>query len=311
MLGLVVWLGAPFWIAHADAYYVCTLSNASFSCTNAAGQPTALPDGVSYSLTGGARLLPVAGADISCRIPKAPVLTLKKALGSNRANATDQFTVQIRDGDQLVQSADTDGTGSAVSGGSTGPTTLVVGKTYTLSEVGKAGSNTLLGQYSSRLSCVNAWGVSGTVLPTEPGGSLTPQAGDEISCTLSNTAVGATVQLSQVLSFTAHRYPVVVTYQGGNGWAERRLSSPSNAEVSSDVQTLSELNQATQFRLTLPIPWMLRQVNCSDANAAVSGNPSGSFAAPNTGDSFSLDASFVRAGAKLQCTAALFAPFPY
>ena len=145
---------------------------------------------------------PVYGDSISCTItntPKAPVLTLRKALGSDRANAADQFTVQIKNGATVVKSADTSGTGSQVSGGTTGVTTLAAGTTYTLTEVPLAGGTTNLAQYTSTLSCVNALAGSTTVLPTTVGGTLTPSVGDDISCTITNTAKAPVLRLNKAL----------------------------------------------------------------------------------------------------------------
>ena len=145
---------------------------------------------------------PVYGDSISCTItntPKAPVLTLRKALGSDRANAADQFTVQIKNGATVVKSADTSGTGSQVSGGTTGVTTLAAGTTYTLTEVPLAGGTTNLAQYTSTLSCVNALAGSTTVLPTTVGGTLTPGVGDDISCTITNTAKAPVLRLNKAL----------------------------------------------------------------------------------------------------------------
>lgn len=145
---------------------------------------------------------PVYGDSISCTItntPKAPVLTLRKALGSSRANAADQFTVQIKNSASVVKSADTFGAGSQVSGGTTGVTTLAVGTTYTLTEVPLAGGTTNLAQYTSTLSCVNALAGSTTVLPTTVGGTLTPGVGDDISCTITNTAKAPVLRLNKAL----------------------------------------------------------------------------------------------------------------
>ncbi|UVO55709.1 hypothetical protein [Sphingomonas sp. SUN039] len=156
------------------------------SCTNSnAGSPTVLPTNLtttSYVLGSIAY-----GDAITCTFVNAPQprIALSKALSGNRVFNTDQFTVQIKNGATVVASATTTGTGATVSTGTTGVQQVVTATAYTLTEIAAGTTNTLL--YGGALSCTNAYGVSGTVLPTTVGGTVTPDWGDNIACTLTNT----------------------------------------------------------------------------------------------------------------------------
>lgn len=115
-----------------------------------------------------------------------PRLTLRKALGSGgRRFGTDQFTVRIRDGASVVASSTTSGTGTTVNGGNTGVVQLVAGTSYTLDEI--AAGTTNLGNYTATMSCTNATSGTGTTLPTTVPGTIVPQLGDRITCTITNT----------------------------------------------------------------------------------------------------------------------------
>jgi len=160
--------------------------SARLTCTNSnAGSPTVLPNNVattSYVLGSIAY-----GDAIMCTFVNTPQprVSLSKALSGNRVFNTDQFTVQIRNGATVVASATTTGTGATVSTGTTGVRQVTAATAYTLTEIAAGSTNTLL--YGGALSCTNAYGVSGTTLPTTVGGTLTPTWGDNITCTLTNT----------------------------------------------------------------------------------------------------------------------------
>ncbi len=156
----------------------------SISCSNSkSGSPTVLPSGIGTSFT----ITPVNGDVISCTFTNSPKpkLTLVKSVAS-RAQATDQFTVSIRNGPSPVASATTSGTGTSVS---TGATTVTAGTTYTLTDAMAAGSGSVIGQYLPTIVCTNATGGSATVLPTGGGTSfsITPANNDSITCTITNT----------------------------------------------------------------------------------------------------------------------------
>ncbi|WP_330166581.1 beta strand repeat-containing protein [Comamonas koreensis] len=163
----------------------------SYACTNATAGGTSVAPGTGTTLT----LTPQAGDAITCTFtntPIAPRLTLAKSIVS-RALASDQFTVAISNGGP---SASTTGTSTTAS---TTAFTATAGTSYTLSESVLAGAN--LSRYTSSYSCSNA-GVAGTVMPSGTGTSfsLVPQAGDNISCSFSNTAIAPKLTVNTVVS---------------------------------------------------------------------------------------------------------------
>ncbi len=129
----------------------------------------------------------------------APTLTVAKQIVS-RASTTDQFTVNIKNsgGTTTYASATTSGTGLIA----TSPTyTATPGTTYLFDESASAGTGFAL--YSKRYSCTNAYAASSTVLPAASGTSftLTPQAGDAITCTFVNDPTPtASLTLQKVVS---------------------------------------------------------------------------------------------------------------
>ena len=191
---------------------------------------TSLGDIFSY-LTGLVGCIPCAAQqsfvlfDVSMiDVTQSPTLTVQKALGaSGRANALDQFIVQILQGSTVVNSAansTTTGSGSTVTSGTgtTGVTSLVAGTSYTLNEVMAPGSVSGLGQYSGALSCTNT-ASGGTSIPVTPGVAFAPQLGDVISCTLTNTPK-AVITLNKALGGSGRigstdQFGVVIFDQNG------------------------------------------------------------------------------------------------
>lgn len=174
------------------------------TCTNSSVSSTPLPSGVvTTSYDFGALQF---GDNVQCTFTNTayPHLSLSKALAtSGRRFGSDQFTLNILDGTAVVATTTTTGTGATVTNGSTPQYQGTAGTAYALAELG-AGS-TSLDQYTSTMACTNAWGGSSTALPNAPGGSVTPQMGDVISCTITNTRRGSNATLaitktSQVIS---------------------------------------------------------------------------------------------------------------
>lgn len=164
-----------------------SLYRASLTCTNGnSGSSTVLPTNVvttSYSL-GSLQF----GDAIQCIFTNAafPHISVGKALGTGgRLYAGDQFTTRIMNGSTVVANATTSGTTTTVTGGNTGLTQVVAGTTYSVDEV--AAGTTTLSLYTATQSCTNAAIGSTTILPTAVPGSITPQLGDVITCTITNT----------------------------------------------------------------------------------------------------------------------------
>ena len=176
----------------------------SLTCTNSTSSSTPLPSGVittNYSF--GALQF---GDLVTCTFTNTvfPHLQLTKALAtSGRRFNTDQFVMQINQGSTTVATTTTTGTGATITNGTTPQVMVSAGTPHVFTEVGSG--STSLTQYTAAMTCTNAFAGSSTTLPTTVGGTVTPQMGDVISCTITNTrrATNATLTLvktSSVLS---------------------------------------------------------------------------------------------------------------
>jgi uncharacterized repeat protein (TIGR01451 family) len=116
-------------------------------------------------------------------------ITLNKVLGALRADATDQFTVQIGTTSTAgtVREATTSGTGVGQQA-STGALAVTTGTTYYLRDTMAAGSaSTLAGAYTASINCTRN-GTAFTPAGTSPTWNVTPVANDQIVCAVTNTA---------------------------------------------------------------------------------------------------------------------------
>nr|WP_197474672.1 DUF11 domain-containing protein [Deinococcus puniceus] len=162
-------------------------------------------------------------ATATFRVLAQPTLTLTKTIAvPGRNAATDQFTVQIKNGNTITASATTTGSNSTAS---TSATTLAAGTTYTLTEIMATGPSTLA-DYSTAITCTNANTGSATVLPNPSSVgqsfSITPNGNDVITCNLTNTSKIANLSItnsdgvSSILTGTKTTYTVRVTNGGPN-----------------------------------------------------------------------------------------------
>ncbi len=124
-----------------------------------------------------------------------PHLTLQKALGAGgRLFDTDQFVLNMQQGATTIATATTTGTGSTIMTGATPQTQVTAGTAYSVSEA-STGSTTMA-QYTAALACANVWTASPTMLPTTLPGTVMPQMGDVITCTITNTKRANNVTLT-------------------------------------------------------------------------------------------------------------------
>lgn len=242
-----------------------------------------------------------------------PSITVAKVLaGSGRINSTDQFTVSIQQAGVVrndTAHSTTQGSGSAVSTGTgtTGTFTATANTVYTLNEAGSGGAN--LPQYNASLTCSNAMADSTTVLPASLKQAFTPQGNDVITCTISNVPAPASLVVTQKAIVTApatFNPPVTFSYTGNNGWTPQPLSNPVVNAVNRGVaQNLAALNAATSLAVAVPgseAGWHIVSIRCTDANAAVSGNPPPpTVLASSTTNTVTVPANYVVANAALQC----------
>ncbi|GAA3680175.1 hypothetical protein GCM10022237_44190 [Nocardioides ginsengisoli] len=179
--------------------------DATLTCVDATGATSGLPNGAAY--TGSNSVVPATGAKITCTITntaKPPTLRLTKTLGNARAADTDEFTVGIRTGSATgtvvssTTNATTSGSGATVDPGTgtTGVYTATAGTTYYLTE--RAAGTTDLTSYGKKITCTDASGLQ-SGLPTgatfTDALTITPVAGAQIACVLTNTVTRQDVYL--------------------------------------------------------------------------------------------------------------------
>ena len=128
--------------------------------------------------------------DTTCTFTNAlqPQLRLQKALPDGRVAAADQFTLTIA-GTGGPAAVTTTGSGTTATGVAT-IAAATIGNSYTLSEaLVSGGGGSVLADYTSTYACTNT--RSGGQAPSSNGSSitLTPVAGDNLTCTFSNAAV--------------------------------------------------------------------------------------------------------------------------
>lgn len=171
----------------------------SLTCTNAtSGSPTVMPTNVVTTAFNFGTL--AFGDRVTCLYTQTPRphLTLTKALGSGgRQFNSDQFIMEVRQGSSVVATTTTTGSGTTMTTASTPQYQATAGTAYGLFERGSGATS--LAQYTAALACTNANASSTTALPNTVGGSVTPQLGDVIACTLTNTrrAANATLSISK------------------------------------------------------------------------------------------------------------------
>ena len=172
---------------------------------NSVQDPSTLPTDAPIGT--GPSVVPVPGSWISCTITNRadpPTIELDKALQGPRVNSADQFTMRILADDQatVLDQATTSGTGPDVVGGTAVLSPAAAGQTYYLDEM-PAGT-TDLRQYSTVISCADANDVQEglpTDLPLAGYLLVVPRMGAAISCTVTNTAMPPTLDLSKALGY--------------------------------------------------------------------------------------------------------------
>ncbi|MDA7417544.1 hypothetical protein PGB34_14340 [Xenophilus arseniciresistens] len=159
----------------------------SAATTNASGNISALPVNLVNGVTD--QCLGISTT--------APTITLQKALGgTGRISGGDQFSLSGT-GTGAPAAVTTTGTGAAVSSAAY-TITATPGTAYALTEAMAAGSSSLLTQYSQAVSCTNTGPTNVSSINSLPI-NVTPQVGDAVSCTVTNTPKPATLSLQKAL----------------------------------------------------------------------------------------------------------------
>ncbi|MDD4929563.1 MAG: GEVED domain-containing protein [Gallionella sp.] len=184
-------------LANYTSTYSCINANAG-GTPNSSGTLTGAPVR-SFTVT------PVYNDQITCTITNTSVtatISLIKKLATARFAATDQFTVQIKEGAAVVNSttnSTTSGTGTVTNLtspdlGITGIYTALAGHTYALTEIAAGTPLADMTKYGTTLNCTNNGvqmsspllnGSSAIDLLNPP--TIVPAAGDAIVCTMTNT----------------------------------------------------------------------------------------------------------------------------
>ena len=203
--------GVTYTLTEASASGSTPIANYStfIDCINTRndGPFTVLPDGAGQSFN----FTPKHGDNVTCTLNNGPAqITLRKVLINNRTIDTNQFTMQIRSGTTVLNSAimsTTAGQGDTVTPGSgtTDITYVAGGGTYELREIASGG--TTMTNYETRIDCTNAKVGSTTVLPSTPLGTfnstqsynITPATGDIIDCVFSNKRTAPRIRIAKVL----------------------------------------------------------------------------------------------------------------
>jgi uncharacterized repeat protein (TIGR01451 family) len=140
-----------------------------------------------------------------------------------RADAADQFTVSLLQGASTLASAATSGAGTSAS---TGAVLLASGTGYTLRDALSAGP-TPFARYLKSIACVANPGSSGALpAPAGPSGTgpvdwtLTPNAGNDLTCTIRNRAALTGLRINKTDSQTTYtpgvdrEYTLIVNNDG-------------------------------------------------------------------------------------------------
>ena len=159
-----------------------------------------------------------SATDTDTVVPR-PVLTLQKAIGSpGRVASGDQFALSGT-GTGAPAAVNTTGTGTAVTSAAYS-FTATAGTAYTLNEAMASGSTSVLARYSQTVACSNNGPTVVTGFTTMPI-SVTPVAGDAISCIVTNTPKKSPViTIRKALGgnrLSANDQFVVQYVNGGNG----------------------------------------------------------------------------------------------
>jgi uncharacterized repeat protein (TIGR01451 family) len=231
--------------------------------------------------------------------PKAPTISLQKAMGGvGRIAATDQFRLAIT-GTGAPPAADTTGAGAAIISAALS-FTATSASPYVLNETMAAGSVSLLTQYAQVVACANSLSVVNggtdvstlTSLPI----NVTPHNGDNISCTITNTPKLPTVQLTKISNGGVGTF----NFSGGNGFGTDAIPTVTpGIGVSGAIKTLTAFGTVTTITETIPVGWFVASGTCTGTAAAnVTFNP----LATATTATITLNAAATAAGNVLGCT---------
>ncbi|MGI5951839.1 MAG: SpaA isopeptide-forming pilin-related protein [Brooklawnia sp.] len=166
-----------------------------------------------------------ANQSVACEFTNTPksTLALSKTLSGGRVAASDQFTIQVRQGGSdgsVVAQSTTAGQGTTVSSGTGVIARMDVesNQQYTITEA--AGPGVDASKYTPRLTCTDANGQTSNLpnaqaLDPTAGISLNLKPGSKVSCSLDNYGEGASIGLGEGLTCkTGEIYGIASQYPG-------------------------------------------------------------------------------------------------
>ncbi len=232
-------------------------------------------------------------------------VSTNKLLPAGRANSADQFTygAQATSNGSILASVTSTGAGNGPFGAAVA--TLSSGVGITVSEQMAPGSISSLAQYTTNLNCTNGAAGSPTGLPSnQPVTSVnfgSSAYGDAIACIFTNTPKVATVSLQKITSGAiGGPFTFTATNLASNPVAVTTTSTNTATPVSPTAINVTAFNTAVTITETPATNFSATAATCTDANAAITGNPAsfGSLA----GNILTIPLANVVAAAKINCT---------
>ncbi len=215
----------------------------SWQCIDAADGDAVVASGSTFP---GTVTIPTirTGSSVECTITngRMPILRLQKALPNGRAVEGNQFSLAIT-GTGAPAAVTTGGNGSTVTGTVT-HSTATAGSVYTLSESAAGTPTTVLANYTTTYACTNA--LAGGQTPSGTGTSfdVTPVAGDDLTCTFTNTRATRLTLIKTVTNDDGGtRLPTAWTLSASGPTSisgTTGSAAVTNAAVSPGTYTLSE-----------------------------------------------------------------------
>ncbi|MCR6663117.1 MAG: DUF11 domain-containing protein [Luteimonas sp.] len=231
------------------------------TCTDAGGAVVGSRSGNVYTLPA---LATRSGQALTCTFTNSRTnLRLQKALPNGRVLAGDQFALSIA-GPGAPAAVTTTGSGTTAAGMVT-HTTATAGSVYTLSEA--AVGTTVLANYATTWSCTNTRPGGQTPSGSGTSFSVTPVAGDDLTCTFTNAltlvdlritktntpAAGPNDQVNDVLlSGSQTTYTIVVRNNGPSAVANAIVRDTPTAGLSA-CALASPACEVTDGTATCPV----------------------------------------------------------
>ena len=171
------------------------------------------------------------GGDVTTRLSgssdlascNSPVnLTVQKNV-VGRANAGDQFTLQVLSGTTVVSSATTTGATPGIQPDQVGPVAVMGGQSYTIKEVGMGSTD--LSKYASAYSCTSSDGqpvAGGSGSGTSSTLTMPTTSGASVNCVFTNTPLLANVTINKQMQDLSGQNPT-----NRQGWTVRSTTAAS------------------------------------------------------------------------------------